>query len=105
MLFRSPRPASPPSSPGEQAAVVEQRVLQVDTPLLLGVDGLAVVAPVQAHLGLQVGAGTLQGQPVPPEHQLPLGWDQLEEGQLQGSVCREHMEARRSVEEGGLIHG
>jgi len=82
---------------------VQQGVLQVDGALLLRGHGAPVVAPVQPGRGLQVGDGALQGQPVPPEHQLPLGGDQLEEGQLQGLVWwrkrRRRRRRRREVEE------
>lgn len=47
--------------PGEQAAVVKQGFLHVDTPVLLRGHNVAVVTPPQLHRGVQVGGGALQG--------------------------------------------
>ena len=61
--FIDPDRRSPPllcsPIPGEQAAVVQQRVLQVDGALLVRGHGAPVVAPMQLSRGLQVGGGAL----------------------------------------------
>lgn len=58
--------------PGEQAAVMLQGLLHVNAPLLLRGCDPAVVVPPQLHRLIQVGGGTLQGQAVAVENQLPL---------------------------------
>lgn len=85
------------SLPGQQAAVVEKGLLDVDAPVLQGGHGAAVVTPPQLHRGIQVGGGALQREAVPAEDQLPLGGDELEEGQLQRSICNKRRGRKRTA--------
>lgn len=66
---------------------MEKGLLHVDAAVLQRGHGAPVVKPPQLHRRVQVGGGALEREAVPAEDQLPLGGDELEEGQLQGSVC------------------
>lgn len=77
---------SAPWVPGQQAAIMKKGLLHVDTSVLQRGHNVAIVKPLQRHWLIQVGGGALQRQAVPTEDQLPLGGDELEEGQLQRSV-------------------
>lgn len=66
---------------------MEKGLLHVDASVLQRGHGAPVMKPPQLHRRVQVGGGALQREAVPTEDQLPLGGDELEEGQLQRSVC------------------
>lgn len=70
-------------SPGDEAAVMDNAFLHIHSSFLLGPYRLPLMAPGECDRGVQVGGSALQRQPVPPEHQLPLRRDQLQQGQLQ----------------------
>lgn len=72
---------------------MEEGLLHVHASVLQRGHGAAVVKPLQRHRRIQVGGGALQRQAVPAEDQLPLGGDELEEGQLQGSVWNKRNKA------------
>lgn len=75
--------------PGQQTAIMEKGLLQVDTSVFHRCHNLAIMKPLQRHRRIQGGGGALQRQAVPTEDQLPLGGDELEEGQLQRSIWKE----------------
>lgn len=68
---------------------MEKGLLQVDTSVFHRCHNLAIMKPLQRHRRIQGGGGALQRQAVPTEDQLPLGGDELEEGQLQRSIWKE----------------
>lgn len=81
-------PSSPLCVPGQQTAVVEQCLLHVDASVLLCDHDVTVVTPPQLHWQVHVWGSALQRQAVSTKDQLPLGGDELEEGQLQRSIWK-----------------
>lgn len=73
-------------SPGNEAAVVNDAVFHIQASLLQRMDGMLFMAPGESDRRVEVRGGALQGQTVPPEHQLPLGGNELQDGQLQRSI-------------------
>lgn len=73
-------------SPGNEAAVVNDAVLHVQSSVLQRVYGTMLMAPGQSDGRVEVRGGALQRQTVPAEHQLPLGRDELQDGELQRAV-------------------
>ncbi len=73
-------------SPGHEAAVVNDAVLHVQPSVLQRVDGTLFVAPGQSDGRVEERGGALQRQTVPVKHQLPLGRDELQDGELQRTV-------------------
>ena len=78
---------------------MDQGILYVDAPVLVAVDDVAIVVPEQRDRGVQVGHSALQRQPVPTEHHLSLGRDQLKQGQLQRLIWRREEYTRERVRE------
>lgn len=73
--------------PGDEAAVMDNAVLHIDSSLFMCVYRPVVLAPAQSNGGVQVGGGALQRESVTPEYELPLRRDQLKQRKLQRRVC------------------
>lgn len=72
--------------PGNQRAVLHNALFNEDALSGIRLDHVAPVVPQHLHVLCHEGGLTLERQAVPLKDDLPLGWGQLEGGQLEWSV-------------------
>lgn len=72
--------------PSNQRAVLHHALLNENTLGSVRLDHTAVLEPQHLHVLCHKGSLTLERQTITLENHLPLGWSELEGGQLKRSI-------------------
>jgi len=77
---------APVTAPGDQSAVMQHTVLQLDTYVWVRCHHLTIVTPMYGSDLVHQGSSAVEGEPVAFENHLTLGWQQRQGMQLQWTI-------------------